>query len=249
MRITRIFLVTLVVSQTLSLGTSLRAQKDKLPKMPGATLLIGWPLYQLELTTENKTVKIQNDEGEWSITPSISADGRIVAAARLLEGQLTTLRVRSTLVISTYSVIAGEWTEYKDLTTLSGPVAISPDGTRLACFTWGADKATWRLRVVDVKNGSATTLRELPRRVSGMPQISWSPDSRHIAFDSAPEPPAKAVSSTDMSNPTVTSKIYVMDLDTGPFRRLRKVGRLLGRPRVSGSPILTTHHGNTTGGP
>jgi Tol biopolymer transport system component len=165
-------------------------------------------------------VKLQTDQGEWSITPSISADGRIVAAARLLEGQLTTLRVRSTLVISTYSVITGEWTEYEDLTTLSGPVAISPDGTRLACFTWGADKTTWRLRVVDIKNGSPTTLRELPQRVSGMPQISWSPDSRHIVFDDAPEPRATAADTRDMSKSAVTSKIYLMDLNTGTVREI-----------------------------
>lgn len=222
MRIPPFFLAAFVVSQALSLGTSLRVRKEKLPQMPGATLLTGWPLYQLELIVENKTVTIQNDEGEWSITPSISADGRIVAAARLLDGQLTTLRVRSTLVISTYSVIDRKWTEYKDLTTLSGPAAISPDGTRLACFTWGTgrDKAAWRLRVVDIKNGSTKTLRELPQRVSGIPQISWSPDSRRIAFDDAPEPPATSANSTDMSNPTVTSKIYVMDIDTGTVREI-----------------------------
>jgi dipeptidyl aminopeptidase/acylaminoacyl peptidase len=220
MRIPPIFLAALVVSQTLSPGTSLRAQKEMLPQMRGATLLMGWPPYQLELTTENKMVKIQNDEGEWSITPSISADGSIIAGARLLEGQLTTLRVRSTLVISTYSVISGEWTEYKDLTTLSGPVAISPDASRLAYFTWGTDKATWRLRVVDIKNGSTSTLRELPNRVSGMPQISWSPDSRRIAFDDAPEPPVTTANSSDMSKPAVKSKIYVMDLDTGNVREI-----------------------------
>jgi Tol biopolymer transport system component len=220
MRIPPIFLAALVVSQTLSPGTSLRAQKEKLPQMPGATLLMGWPLYQLELTTQNKMAKIQNDEGEWSITPSISADGRTIAGARLLEGQLTTLRVRSTLVISTYSVLSGEWTEYKDLTTLSGPVAISPDGSRLACFTWGTDKATWRLRVVDIKNGSTTTLRELPRRVSGMPQIGWSPDSRSIVFDDAPELPATAGNPRDKSNLAVTSKIFVMDLDTGTVQEI-----------------------------
>lgn len=220
MRIPPIFLAALVLSQTLSLGTSLRAQKQKLPQMPGATLLLGWPLYQLELTSENKTVKIQNEQGEWLITPSISADGRIVAAARLVEGQFTTLRVRSTLVISTYSVITGEWTEYKDMTTLSGPVAISPDGTRFACFTWGADEATWRLRVVDIKNGSATTFRALPQRVSGMPQISWSPDSRRIVFDDAPEPPATSTNTRDVSNPAVTSKIYLLDLGTGAAQEI-----------------------------
>jgi len=220
MPIRAIYLAVLVVSQALSLGLPLRAQKEKLPQMPGATLLMGWPLYQLELTTENKTVKIQNDEGEWSITPSISADGRIVAAARLLEGQLTTLRVRSTLVISTYSMINGEWTEYKDLTTFSGPVAISPDGSKLACFTGGMGTAGWRLRVVDIKSGNTKTLLELPRAAYRMPQITWSPDSRRIAFDSEPDLPANAANSSDTSNPALKSKIYVMDLDTGTVREI-----------------------------
>lgn len=219
-RISPIFLAGLVLSQTLSLKASLMAQKERLPQMPGATLLMGWPLYELELTTEDKTVKIQNHEGEWSITPSISADGRIVAAARPLDGQLTTLRVRSTLVISTYSVTNGEWTEYKDLTTFSGPVAISPDGTRLACFTWGKDKAAWRLRVVDIKSGRTASLRELPQRVSGMPQISWSSDSRRIAFDDAPEPRATSSNSREMSNPAVTSKIYILDIDSGTVQKI-----------------------------
>lgn len=220
MRVAPIFLAALALSQSSGLSTSLRAQKEKLPQMPGATLLMGWPLYQLELTTENKTLKIQSDEGEWSITPSISADGRIVATARLQDGQFTTPRVGSTLVISTYSITNREWTEYKNLTTLGGPVAISPDETRFACFTWGTDAATWRLRVVDIKSGNTTTLRELPRRVSGMPQISWSPDSRRIAFDDAPEPAANAANSSDMSDKPLTSEIYVMDLDTGAIQNI-----------------------------
>jgi Tol biopolymer transport system component len=224
-RIPPIFLAALVVSQTLSLGTSLRAQKDKLPRLPGAALLMGWPLDQLELTTENKTVKIQNEEGEWSITPSISTDGRIVGAARLQEGQFTTPRVRSILVISTYSVANRVWTEYKDLTTLSGPVAISPDGSKLACFTGGMGTAGWRLRVVDIKSGSAKTLLELSQAAFEMPQITWSPDSRRIGFDSERDPPVNAANSSDLSNSARTSKIYVMDLDTGVVHEIAE-GRL-----------------------
>ena len=220
MRIPPIFLAALVLSQMSSLSTSLEAKKEKLPQLPGATLLMGWPLYQLELTSENKTVNIQDDEGEWSVTPSISADGRIVASARLLEGQLTTLKVRSTLVISTYSMTSREWTEYRNLTTLSGPVAISPDGSRLACFTWGTDEANWHLRILDIKTRNTTTLRELPKRVGGMPHITWSPDSRRIAFDYALEPPVNAANSLNTSNPSPTSKIYVMDLDTGAIQEI-----------------------------
>jgi len=225
MRIPPIFLVAIVVSQTLSPGTSLRAEKEKLPRMTGAALLMGWPLYRLQLTTENKTVMIENEEGEWSITPSISADGRIIGAARLAEGELTRLRVRSTLVVSTYSTISGEWTEYKDLTTFSGPVAISADGSKLACFTWGKVKAGWRLRVVDIKSGNTKTLLEIPQAPFEMSGITWSPDSRRIAFDSELDLPVNAANSSDMNNPARTSKIYVMDLDTGAVEKIAE-GRL-----------------------
>jgi Tol biopolymer transport system component len=220
MRASPIFLSALVVFQALSLDTSLRTQKENLPQMPSATLLMGWPLHQLELTTENTTVKIQSDEGEWSITPSISADGRIVAAARSRDGQLSSLRVRSTLVISTYSVINRVWTEYKGLTTFSGPVAISPNGSKLACFTGGMGTAGWRLRVVDIKSGSTKTLLELPQAAYEMPQITWSPDSRRIAFDSKLDLPVNAAMFSGTSNPALRSKIYVFDLDTGAAQEI-----------------------------
>jgi Tol biopolymer transport system component len=58
-----------------------------------------------------------------------------------------------------------------------------------------------------------------------MPQITWSPDSRRIGVDSERDPPVNAANSSDLSNSARTSKIYVMDLDTGVVHEIAE-GRL-----------------------
>jgi dipeptidyl aminopeptidase/acylaminoacyl peptidase len=218
MRISSVLSAAFVACQVLSLGTSVQAQKDNLPKLHGATLLMGWPSYKLALTTEGKTVRLQDVKGDlWWTTPSISADGQIVATARRLAGYAE-VAGRPILVVSTFSMRDGKWTEYKDLKTLSGPIAISPDGSKLACVTWGRDKGPGgkiepdRLRVLDLKTGTVSAFPELS--VSGNSQITWSPDSRRITFDEWEEIGASV---NDLHWP---STIWILDVDTGAAKKI-----------------------------
>jgi dipeptidyl aminopeptidase/acylaminoacyl peptidase len=159
-------------------AVSVAAKKDNLPRLPGAALLVGYPPGDLEITTEDKTSKLQEGELELILTPSISADGRIVASARHI-AETPTNRYRSIpLVVSTYSMTDKKWTEYKDLQIRGGSVAISPDGSKVACSSMAG--APYGLHILDVKTGKVTVG---PETADGAGSMSWSPDGRRIAFD------------------------------------------------------------------
>ena len=160
------------------LTASVETKKDNLPRLPGAALLVGYPPGDLEITTEDKTLKLQEGELELIMTPSISADGSIVASAHRIAGERS--RGRARLVVSTYSMAGKKWTEYKGLEIFGGPVAISPDGSRLACSVMA--EAPYGLHILDLKTGKITVGPELPGAFGSM---SWSPDGQRIAFDMA----------------------------------------------------------------
>ncbi len=184
---------------------SVEAKKDDLPRLPGAVLLLGYPPANLAITTEYKTSKLQEEGTDGLITPSISADGLVVASARVAAGEPSTSRSR--LIVSTYSMADNKWTEYKDLEIFRGTVAISPDGSKLACVTRKMADAPSGLHVLDLKTGKVTVGPEL-WEMSGT-DISWSPDGRRLAFDIGGK-----------ADPTPLRAIYILNVETGSFSKI-----------------------------
>ena len=114
----------------LSFHASAAAKKDKFPRLPGEKLLLGWPPFGLTLANGDQTSTLQQDEqSDWYVTPSISADGRIIASAHPLPGEPP--RSRS-LMVSTWSAADQSWTDDNNLEIAGGAVAISPDRIQTA---------------------------------------------------------------------------------------------------------------------
>jgi len=110
--------------------SSVAANKESLPRLPGAAFLVGRFPEDLAVTVGERTAEIQGGGG-WEVSPSISADGRIVASARMIPNN--SLESKPTFIVGTYDISANEWRDYLDLEIKGGSVAISPDGSKLAC--------------------------------------------------------------------------------------------------------------------
>jgi dipeptidyl aminopeptidase/acylaminoacyl peptidase len=180
--------VAIALLTALALPWPAQAQKydkDNLPRLPGAELLVeGYLPERLLLTTESKTLLLQEDTISLTGVPSISVDGGVVASARRIPGDPSR---DPRLIASTYSVKDNEWTEHPELEGVWGPVAISPDGSKLACVT--RDRETYslppsrtRLQILDLKTGKVSVATR-PSEHPGPGGISWSPDGRRIAFE------------------------------------------------------------------
>jgi len=153
---------------------SVEAKMDNLARLPGATLLMGYPPYNLVVTTGDTTSKLQTGGGDWYVTPSMSADGHLIASARADANAASSLRSRPKLTVSTYSMADQRWADYKDLDVYDGSVAISPDGTKLACITRKVAGAPSHLRILDLHTGAITAGPESSDNAG--PDLSWSPD-------------------------------------------------------------------------
>src|SRR5215472_10642051 len=126
-----------------------------LARLPGGTLLVGYPLYEVWLTTPTGNLKLQPAEGEvvsgdlYAMFPSITRDGRMVAAGRLKAAN------SRRIAIATYSVREKKWREYAE-GDFKYAVAISPDGTKLA-YVEEVKKANSRfadrVRIIDLGTG------------------------------------------------------------------------------------------------
>lgn len=178
--------------------------------MPGAALLSGYPPADLTVSIGNCTTKVQEGGGEWFVTPSMSADGRVVASARRAASDLSIGRPR--LVVSTFSVSDNKWKEYKDLVVFDGSIAISPDGSKLACFTRELAGAPSRLRVLDIRTGGISAGPKLSENAG--PHLSWSPDGQRIVFD------MYADRSIDGRAIPPRRAIYVLNLEDGTISRI-----------------------------
>lgn len=195
------------------LALAQKHDRDYLPRLPGAELLVeDYQPNRFVLTTEDRTVTLQSDEIGFSGTPSVSLDGSIIASARRVPGD-PSRSPRSELSI--YSVKEGKWTDYPEFEGVEGTVAISPDGSKLACATRDKqlrvlDLPHFRLRVLDLKTGKITLITESSNSYIG-PGLSWSPDGRRIAFDF--EPPNHRLGSEIRA-------VYVADLETGKISQI-----------------------------
>lgn len=205
-------MTTLVAAVLTCAATPLLAKRDPLPRIPGAALLTGWPPFRLAITGPHLPQIIQNHpQSDWIITPSITTDGREVASAQLENPK--TPRSRN-LVAAVWSKSTGHWIRYDQLPVRSGTIAISPDGSKLACVTRFLWNAPSRLKILDRNTGKITEGPEIFDNAGT--DISWSPDSRHLAFDIGDN------GSPVKSSPTPLRAIYVMDAATGAVRRIAK---------------------------
>ena len=180
-----------------------QVNRDKLAKMPNALFLAGWPPYKLSISSNNRAMELQSDGGDWYITPSMSADGRIVATAQRVPSEQP--KSRPKLVVGTYSVETRKWTAYEELHIFGGSVAISPDGFRLACTTSDSSGAVSTLRILDLASGRMTTG---PDSTQNAGSLSWSPDGRRLAFDLPVQQSRDGLLFTNFRS------VYVLDVDS-----------------------------------
>jgi hypothetical protein len=174
MRSVRILVAQLVALTLSCFVQAQKYEKDNLPRLPGAELLVEDYLPERYLlTTADKTITLQEDEVGLSGRPSISTDGSIVASVHRAPGDLS--RAPRT-ILSTYSVQDGKLTEHWEIQCTEGSVAISPDGSKLAC-----NASRTQIRILDLKAGTVSSVQPSLQILGG--DISWSPDSFRIVFD------------------------------------------------------------------
>jgi dipeptidyl aminopeptidase/acylaminoacyl peptidase len=206
-----VIVVMLVALNQAWVITSVEAKMDNLPRLPGATLLVGYPPDNLMVTTGDTTLKLQSEGGDWYVTPSVSADGHLIASARITDKASAAPRSRPLLTVGIYSMMDKGWRDYTNLKILDGTVAISADGSRLACVTRSTAEVPARLQFLDVKTGAVSIG---PESTEDAGDITWSPDGRHLAFD------RKVARSVDGHAIPPLRAIYVLDVESGTASKL-----------------------------
>ena len=206
------FAAIFIILNILAAAVSMEGMKTgNLPRIQDATLLTGYPPYDLVLTTGDKTSTLQSDGGDWYVTPTISAKAQMIASARMPANASRDLRTRPPLIVSTYSISENKWTSYNDLDVFDGTVAISPDGTKLACITRKKAGGISQLRILNLRTGQITASSESGMNASF--EITWSPDGKQLAFQ------------RDLPNPKTgllqpLRAIYILNMETGNVLKL-----------------------------
>jgi len=156
-----------------------QAHKDPFPPLPGATLVYGsFDPFALVARTPGATLRVLPEPQQppnrdnKSIYPSITLDGKQVAAARLRG--LDPRRVS----ISVYSIPEKKWTDYVQ-GTYAGSIAISPDGLKLA-FPGQCTQQPVRIHVLNRSTGEETLG---PDVADCEAVLSWSPDAKQLVFE------------------------------------------------------------------
>jgi hypothetical protein len=186
--------------------SSVGASKDNLPRMPGEVLLVGHFPDDLAVTVGDQTTQIEAGGG-WEVLPSLSADGRVVASARMVPSRFAEDKL--TFLVGTYSLVDNEWTEYKELVIKGGSVAISPDGSKLACSKMAEGDAL--LHILDLKTGKIWVGPEMTKDAAF---LSWAPDGRRIVFSK------ELQAEPDGSPSSLLPGIYVLNIEDGKVSRI-----------------------------
>lgn len=166
-----------------------RTGHDYIPRMADAIFLTGWgPPDSMTLSMPSLTLTILPEPRQRLVSgpliyPSLTADGKIVAGARLKTPQ------PRRVTIATYSVSDKKWTEYSD-GEFAGSVAISPDGSKLAYPGEGAKpEMSSLMHIVDLTSGRQTSG---PKTLQDA-RMSWSPDGSRLVYEQAPVSSARGV--------------------------------------------------------
>jgi hypothetical protein len=210
-RVTKIWVgrlagVLVVACCALRFTGSVDANKSSLPRLPGGALLMGQLPDNLAVTAGDKTTEIDGG-GEWELIPSLSRDGRVVASARMLPNK--SLESKPTFVVGTFDLVQNKWTDYWGLQIKGGTIAISPDGSKVACSNMAEGPAL--LHVLDLKTGKVVVGPEVTKYDRS---LSWSPDSRRVAFVK------KVEGETDDSPKTLIPEIYLFDVGDGSVTKV-----------------------------
>jgi Tol biopolymer transport system component len=195
-----------VVCCLLSFTSSVDANRDNLPRLPAAALLVGNLTDDLAVTVGERTTLIQGGGG-WVVIPSMSADGRIVASARMIP--VNSLEAKPTYIVGTYDIAGKEWRDYTELEIKGGSVAISPDGSKLACSNMATEPSL--LHILDLRTGKISVG---PEATKDARFLTWSPDSRRIAFDKDFRRGA------DGAPLSLLPEIYVMNIGDGAVSKI-----------------------------
>jgi Tol biopolymer transport system component len=196
----------LIACCLLSFPSSVGASKDNLPRLPAAALLMGNLRDDLAVTVGDSTTQIQGGGG-WVVIPSISANGRIVASARLIPQN--SLADKPTYIVGTYDISRNHWTNYIDLQIKGGTVAISPDGSKVACSNMATEPSL--LHILDLKTGKISVG---PEATAGARFLTWSADGRRIAFDKEFQRGADGVTTL------LLPEIYVFNVEDGTVSKI-----------------------------
>jgi Tol biopolymer transport system component len=201
--------VTTILLSSIISSSGQGPRSGNVPRLAGATLLLGWPPDQLTVTTGEKTTTLPGKAGIID-EPSISADGLVIASA--LPGiDFELSRSEHWFTVSTYSMTDSKWTEYSGLEISRGAISISPDGTKLACVARTATNGPGLFRILDLKTGKIIVGQPPSQRSNNA--ISWSPDGLRIVFSADVEMPG--------DEPPVPA-VFVMDAETGAVSKIAK---------------------------
>jgi dipeptidyl aminopeptidase/acylaminoacyl peptidase len=190
----------------LSFTSSVGANKNNLPRLPGGALLVGHFPDDLAVTVGERTTQIPGGGG-WVVIPSISADGRVVASARMIPDN--SLESKPTFIVGTYDLAANRWTDYDELEIKGGSVAISPDGSKLACSDMASGPSL--LHILDLRTGKISVGPETTKDAGF---LTWSPDNRHIAFNKDLQRGA------DGAPISLLPEIYVLNIEDGTVSKI-----------------------------
>lgn len=203
------------VAAFFAVGLAALAQTDRqLLRLPGATLLVGYPPSALWLTRQDQTLELQaNGWGDGNVSPSMSADGRVIASGRYLGSDTPGFAnlprhfgTAPTIILSIWSADTRAWIDFPDLELGSGgiDVKLSPDGTQLVLNRAGG------IQLLSLQDGKVALIRKYP---IGADHLSWSSDGKHLALQKS--------FFRDVNGVTVPlSSICVLDLASGAVKQI-----------------------------